>query len=154
MTEVFRYLLDTLHPKKRRTSNPATVWDIESEQEEHSLSLSQHSSPSQSDQEQTPESITGSKGFNLFKCLNQVPNNSQLNSIPSNHHVSRNMIPRTPQDHLFPSKHQDNEKSEQLVNVVHAGQQGTQYPTMELKPGEAESSIHNLVKYINVFKIS
>ncbi|KAI0528912.1 hypothetical protein KFK09_001456 [Dendrobium nobile] len=42
---------DNLRTKRRRV-NDSKVLDIESEQEEHSLSLSQHSSPSQSDQEQ------------------------------------------------------------------------------------------------------
>lgn len=132
--------------------NPATVCDIESEQEEHSLSLSQHSSPSQSDQEQTPvrkaaESITGSQGFNLFKRLNQVPNNSQPNGIASNQKDSRNMIQRTPQDHQFLREHQNNQKPEQHLNLDHAGRQGTQHPKVELKQMEAGSSIHNLVIY-------
>ncbi|XP_031266479.1 rab9 effector protein with kelch motifs-like isoform X1 [Pistacia vera] len=146
----FQFNSDTLHSKKRRTSNPAIVCDIESEQEEHSLSLSQHSSPSQSDQEQTPvrkapESITGSQGFSLFKRLSQVPNNSQPNSIASNQKDSRNMIQRTPQDHQFLREHQNNKKPEQHLNVVHAGRQGTQHPTVELKPLDAGSSIHNLI---------
>ena len=60
---VQNYLIDTLHPKRRTVSSK--VWEVESEQEEHSFSLSQHSSPSQSDQEQTPlkksaDSILGS----------------------------------------------------------------------------------------------
>ena len=60
---VQNYLVDTLHPKRRTASSK--VWEVESEQEEHSFSLSQHSSPSQSDQEQTPlkksaDSILGS----------------------------------------------------------------------------------------------
>ena len=60
---VQNYLVDTLHPKRRTASSKA--WEVESKQEEHSLSLSQHSSPSQSDQEQTPlkksaDSILGS----------------------------------------------------------------------------------------------
>ncbi|XP_020572871.1 rab9 effector protein with kelch motifs-like isoform X2 [Phalaenopsis equestris] len=42
---------DNLRAKRRRV-NDSKVFDIEAEQEEHSLSISQHSSPSQSDQEQ------------------------------------------------------------------------------------------------------
>ncbi|WOL11796.1 rab9 effector protein with kelch motifs-like isoform X1 [Canna indica] len=42
---------DSMHAKRRKTTD-ARIVEIESEQEEHSLSLSQHSSPSQSDQEQ------------------------------------------------------------------------------------------------------
>ncbi|GFS30706.1 hypothetical protein Acr_00g0013470 [Actinidia rufa] len=45
---------DALHTKRKKMSNSKTC-EIESEPEEHSLSLSQHSSPSQSDQEQAPE---------------------------------------------------------------------------------------------------
>lgn len=45
---------DSFHPKRRRTNNNSKTFGVESEAEEHSLSLSQHSSPSQSDQEQTP----------------------------------------------------------------------------------------------------
>lgn len=48
-------LTDSFHPKRRKTNNNSKAFGVESaEAEEHSLSLSQHSSPSQSDQEQTP----------------------------------------------------------------------------------------------------
>ncbi|KAH9755561.1 hypothetical protein KPL71_015825 [Citrus sinensis] len=65
--QTFPLSSDTLQSKKRRAFNSTTVWEVESEQEEHSLSLSQHSSPSQSDHEQTPvpkvsESLAGSQG--------------------------------------------------------------------------------------------
>ncbi|ERN03111.1 rab9 effector protein with kelch motifs [Amborella trichopoda] len=43
---------DNMQAKRRKSSQQRLI-DIESEQEEHSHSLSQHSSPSQSDQEQT-----------------------------------------------------------------------------------------------------
>ena len=61
---VQNYLVDTLHSKRIRTAS-SKAWEVESEQEEHSLSLSQHSSPSQFDQEHTPfkksvDSILGS----------------------------------------------------------------------------------------------
>lgn len=50
--------------KRRKATGAAKVLEIDLEQEEHSLSLSQHSSPSQSDQEQNiqklPTSATGS----------------------------------------------------------------------------------------------
>ncbi|XP_050384358.1 uncharacterized protein LOC126800971 [Argentina anserina] len=71
---------DTLHPKRRRTTT-AGAREFKSEQEEHSLSMSQHSSSSHSDQElqQTPitnleESAPPSQGFHIFKQLNQSPN--------------------------------------------------------------------------------
>jgi len=60
------YLSDTLHPKRRRTAS-SKAWEVELEQEEHSLSLSQHSSPSQSDQEQTPLK----KPLKDFICLSE-----------------------------------------------------------------------------------
>ncbi|XP_042438308.1 acyl-CoA-binding domain-containing protein 5-like isoform X2 [Zingiber officinale] len=55
--------LEDMDAKRRKTTG-AKVLEIDLEQEEHSLSLSQHSSPSQSDQEQNiqklPTSATGS----------------------------------------------------------------------------------------------
>lgn len=51
----FFCLTDSFHRKRRKTNNNSKAFGVESaEAEEHSLSLSQHSSPSQSDQEQTP----------------------------------------------------------------------------------------------------
>ncbi|KAG6586212.1 Rab9 effector protein with kelch motifs, partial [Cucurbita argyrosperma subsp. sororia] len=74
-----RFMSETLHPKRRRTTNPK-VWEVKSEQEEHSMSLSQHSSPSQSDQEQTPvrkvsDSVTSSQGLQLLKHVNHSSTN-------------------------------------------------------------------------------
>ncbi|KAK3199402.1 hypothetical protein Dsin_022817 [Dipteronia sinensis] len=137
-----RFSSDTLLPKKRRTSGSTNVWEIESEQEEHSLSLSQHSSPSQSDQEQTPirkasEPITNSQGFHLFKQLNRTPNNFQPNSLASNQKESRNTIHKTPQDQLLLREHQHQhhlQKPEQYVHVAHVVRQGSQHPAPEMKP--------------------
>ncbi|XP_022965639.1 rab9 effector protein with kelch motifs-like [Cucurbita maxima] len=74
-----QFMSETLHPKRRRTTNPK-VWEVESEQEEHSMSLSQHSSPSQSDQEQTTvrkvsDSVTSSQGLQLLKHVNHSSTN-------------------------------------------------------------------------------
>ncbi|KAM0954505.1 putative kelch-type beta propeller [Dioscorea sansibarensis] len=74
-------LRDNLHTKRRKVGENK-VWEIESEQEEHSLSLSQHSSPSQSDQEQNTaqrmnESIAASRQFTHFKL-----NHSRERSTP------------------------------------------------------------------------
>ncbi|KAG6496067.1 hypothetical protein ZIOFF_043915 [Zingiber officinale] len=59
---------------KRRKSTDAKVLEVELEQEEHSLSLSQHSSPSQSDQEQNiqklPTAATDSLPPRLVTHLN------------------------------------------------------------------------------------
>ncbi|XP_021772399.1 rab9 effector protein with kelch motifs-like [Chenopodium quinoa] len=66
--------LDTTHTKRRRTMH-ANTWERETEQEEHSLSVSQNSSPSQSDQEQTtvqnPTSSTPIPQSFPFHSINQ-----------------------------------------------------------------------------------
>ncbi|MBA0710009.1 hypothetical protein Golax_025012, partial [Gossypium laxum] len=78
--------LGTQHPNGRY--NMCTIFGSHWNQEEHSLSLSQHSSPSQSDQEQAPPqkptNSTASHGLNLFKPLHHIPSNCQLNSVPNN----------------------------------------------------------------------
>ncbi|RZC59391.1 hypothetical protein C5167_006697 [Papaver somniferum] len=63
---------DAVHAKKRKTSDSKPC-EVESEQEEHSLSLSQHSSPSQSDQVQTPIKATPRPLCLLKQCF-QNPN--------------------------------------------------------------------------------
>ncbi|XP_020240459.1 acyl-CoA-binding domain-containing protein 4 isoform X2 [Cajanus cajan] len=87
--------------QKRRRIAVAKVWDVESEQEEHSLSLSQHSSPSQSDQELTPGqrtnvSVMDSQRYHWFKHINKSPSNSQLNNVLSNNTVLKNTTQRSP----------------------------------------------------------
>ena len=82
MTNFVNYLVDTLHPKRRTVSSKA--WEVELEQEGHSLLLSQHSSPSQSNQEQTPlkksaDSISGSDI--LHSMLTQIFYNLYANSL-------------------------------------------------------------------------
>lgn len=121
---------DARYTKRQRTASSKS-WDVESEQEEHSLSLSQHSSPSQSDQEQTPvrkaaDSMTAAQGFNLFKQLNQIPRDCQSNHL----HISR-----------------EQRKPEQCVPVVDTGRQGRPYPaTLEDKPKDGVS-VQNLVNF-------
>jgi len=92
------------------------VWDVESEQEEHSLSLSQHSSPSQSDQEQTPAqkanvSIMDSQRYHWFKQVNKSPSYCQLDNDSSNTTVMKNITQRS----VRPMKHQP--KQEQYVHI-------------------------------------
>ncbi|KAL2345613.1 hypothetical protein Fmac_006898 [Flemingia macrophylla] len=58
--------------QKRRRIAASKVWDVESEQEENFLSLSLHSSPYQSDQEQTPTEKTNT----LFPTTFQQDNDS------------------------------------------------------------------------------
>ncbi|KAK7397114.1 hypothetical protein VNO78_18281 [Psophocarpus tetragonolobus] len=90
--------------QKRRRIAAAKVWDVESEQEEKFLSLSLHSSPYQSDQEQT----TSQKTNALF------PNTCQRDN-DSNYKRTLKKIPfKTPQDLHF-LQHQL--KQEQFLDV-------------------------------------
>lgn len=149
----FSLFIDTSNPKRRRTSN-SKVWEIESEQEEHSLSLSQNSSPSQSDQEQVPAQkptdSSGSQGLNLFKQFHHIRSNCQPNNnnVPNNHQETRYMVHKPHQDLHVAREHQNLQKPEQYLHVVHTGRQGTQYPAVDQKHLEA-GPIHNLVKHLN-----
>ncbi|KAL9318711.1 hypothetical protein ACSQ67_015228 [Phaseolus vulgaris] len=102
--------------QKRKRIAVTKVWDVESEQEEHSLSLSQHSSPSQSDQEQTPAqkanvSIMDSQRYHWFKQVNKSPSYCQLDNDSSNTTVMKNITQRS----VRPMKHQP--KQEQYVHI-------------------------------------
>ncbi|ONI04263.1 hypothetical protein PRUPE_6G312400 [Prunus persica] len=136
----------TLHPKRRRTTS-TKAWDVESEQEEHSLSLSQHSSPSHSDQEQTPnprivDSAPGSQGFNLFKKQIQSPRNSQSPTALSNCKDLRNSVQKSPNLNLL-GDHQTEQKREQHPHVS-TGRPIMQYPVVEQKTYEAVP-VQNLI---------
>ncbi|KAK7344277.1 hypothetical protein VNO77_13714 [Canavalia gladiata] len=90
--------------QKRRRVGGAKVWDVETEQEEHSLSLSQHSSPSQSDQELTPgqkpnSSVIDSQRYHWFKQVNKIPSNCHLNNVSSNNTVFKNITQRSLLEH-------------------------------------------------------
>uniref|UniRef100_A0A9I9CIL9 Acyl-CoA-binding domain-containing protein 4 n=1 Tax=Cucumis melo TaxID=3656 RepID=A0A9I9CIL9_CUCME len=118
-----QFMSETLHPKRRRTMNPK-VWEVESEQEEHSLSLSQHSSPSQSDQEQTPvrkvsDSVTSSQGLRLLKHVNHS-STSEPHSISRTQPEFRNVVQTAAQQDLSYCGHQNPLKTEQqqLLHVV------------------------------------
>lgn len=118
-----QFMSETLHPKRRRTMNPK-VWEVESEQEEHSLSLSQHSSPSQSDQEQTPvrkvsDSVTSSQGLRLLKRVNHS-SISEPYTISRTQPEFRNVVQTTPQQDFSYFGHQNQLKTEQhqLLHVV------------------------------------
>ncbi|RDX79326.1 Rab9 effector protein with kelch motif, partial [Mucuna pruriens] len=102
--------------QKRRRIAVAKVWDVESEQEEHSLSLSQHSSPSQSDQEQTPGQkanvcVMDSQRHHWFKQINTSSSNCQLDNLSSNNTSLKNMTQRS----LHVMEHQP--KQEQYVHA-------------------------------------
>lgn len=146
INKFLNYLSDTLHPKRRRTAS-SKAWEVELEQEEHSLSLSQHSSPSQSDQEQTPlmkptDSISVSQGFHLFK---RIPSNCQSNnSLASKQKELRNMAQGTRQDVQFLGEHQNQPKLEKFLHFVPSGRQAAQYTAVEQKSLEG-GPVPNLV---------
>ncbi|XP_074327103.1 uncharacterized protein LOC141665036 isoform X2 [Apium graveolens] len=105
----FQLSSDTLHPKRKRTSNPM-IYEIESEPEEHSLSLSQHSSPSHSDRDQAPANKFTwlAKTPNLFPVVKQhtpVLNDSQSSEIHYNQLEPKSIIDGAPQDLLFLRKY-------------------------------------------------
>ncbi|XP_058083338.1 uncharacterized protein LOC131231228 isoform X2 [Magnolia sinica] len=120
---------------KRRKSVDHKVWAVESEQEEHSLSLSQHSSPTQSDQEQTQttvckpssaasDSIMVSLPFGLFKQQNQTSNQTE----------QWNSVGRSDQDfHFMGGEFQRQRKPEQRLHVVHSGRQQVQFAPSDQK---------------------
>ncbi|KAB5529148.1 hypothetical protein DKX38_019229 [Salix brachista] len=141
----FQFSSDTLHPKKKRPADLKAAWEADSEQEEHSLSLSQHSSPSQSDQEQFPahksvDSLASCQGFNFFRQLNKIPRNCRADDAASNQKKPRTIIERTPYS-LQISR--ENKRAEQYVHGG-LGRQGTPFPPMVHRPVEA-GSIQNLV---------
>ena len=109
------------------------VWDVDSEQEEHSLSLSQHSSPSQSDQEQTlgqkaNASVMDSRQRLVFKQINQIPTNCQHDNGSSNRRAMKDIPQGSPQNLHFlvhqPKQeqclhgHEDRKGSHHLVNTL------------------------------------
>lgn len=139
-----RYLADTLHHKKIRTTN-SKVWEIDLEQEEHSLSFSQHSSSSQSDQEQIPvqksvDSLTSCKGLDFFRHINKIPRNYQADDAASNQKQLRPVVRKTRHSLQISREHKRDEQ------YVHGrfGRQGTPVPAMERRPMES-GSIQNLV---------
>ncbi|XP_058000567.1 uncharacterized protein LOC110670526 isoform X2 [Hevea brasiliensis] len=146
--QAFWFSSDTQYPKRKRTVNSKS-WEVEPEQEEHSLSLSQHSSPSQSDQEQTPvgkpaDFRAAAQGFNLFKSLNQIPRNCQpnVNDVASYQKEPGNTAQRIPYNLQIL---REQKKPEQCARVVHTGRQGMPYlSTLEEKPKDGGSA-QNLI---------
>ncbi|KAL5565900.1 hypothetical protein UlMin_029064 [Ulmus minor] len=132
---------DTLHPKRRRTTTSKSwiskAWDVESEQEEHSLSLSHSSSPSLSDQEQSAtqkpvDSATGkSQGFNLFKQLNETRSIGKSRSPSSKPKEFVSTVQRTNDLQVLGEC--------QSQPSVHIGRNGLQFQTVEQKLLETES---------------
>ncbi|KAF9681497.1 hypothetical protein SADUNF_Sadunf05G0007500 [Salix dunnii] len=144
LKQPFQFSSDNLHHKKRRTTN-SKVWEIDLEQEEHSLSFSQHSSSSQSDQEQIPvqksvDSLTSCKGLDFFRHINKIPRNYQADDGASNQKQLRPVVQRTRHSLQISGEHK---RAEQYVHA-RFGRQGTLVPAMERRPMESWS-IQNLV---------
>ncbi|KAJ6683240.1 hypothetical protein OIU74_021327 [Salix koriyanagi] len=116
-----RYLADTLHHKKRRTTN------------------------SKSDQEQIPvqksvDSLTSCKGLDFFRHINKIPRNYQADDAASNQKQLRPVVRKTRHSLQISREHKRDEQ------YVHGrfGRQGTPVPAMERRPMES-GSILNLV---------
>ncbi|XP_061371930.1 uncharacterized protein LOC133314464 [Gastrolobium bilobum] len=87
--------------QKRRRIAAAKVWNIESEQEQHFLSLSLNSSPYKSDKQTTPgqkanASVMNSQQYVEFKQINQIPTNCQHDNGSSNKRALKNIPQRNP----------------------------------------------------------
>lgn len=102
---------DPMHTKRRRMSNAKACELIESEPEEHSLSLSQHSSPSHSDQERT----VVKKPFNsvpqvlpLFKNQSKVLGNCK--KIPGTQSNPIMILGRNPEELNFIEEQSNHQK--------------------------------------------
>ncbi|KAH6805852.1 hypothetical protein C2S51_030683 [Perilla frutescens var. frutescens] len=118
----FRFGSGTLHPKRRRTSNSKFLED-NVEAIEHSTSLSQHSSPSQSDHEQTPmqkntgTSYPSSRVHMLFRQNVSSSNCYQLNNAPLNQTSSRHAISR-PFPDIYPSWEHPSQLKQEHKNMI------------------------------------
>lgn len=107
-----------LHPKRRRTSNSKFPEKNPEPEEQHSLSRSQQSSPSQSDHEQTPvkkntsSSYPSSRVHPLFRQNISSPSYYQPNNVPLNQTNSKHAISRTCRDIYLSSEHPNQIKQE------------------------------------------
>ncbi|KAL5068818.1 hypothetical protein RYX36_019705 [Vicia faba] len=131
------YQLDSgTSQQKRRRIAATKVWDVESEQEEHSLSLSQHSSPSQSDQEQTlgqkpNASVMDSQRYHRVKLVNKTSTTCQPGNLSGNKRFLKNCMQISQQD-LRVMDHQP--KQEQYLHVDENKKGTRQFQAVEPKP--------------------
>lgn len=84
------------------------IYEIESEPEEHSLTLSQHSSPSHSDQDQTPA--------NKVTWLAKTPQLFRVVEQHGNQFDPKNIINGAPQDLYFLGENLNQRKPEKNRN--------------------------------------
>lgn len=126
----FLRCLDNIHPKRRKTTD-ARMWEIESEQEEHSLSLSQHSSPSQSDQEQNTAHKLQTGATEPI-----LPSQQFIHHLKPRHQREKvNGIPRTTQGvKLTGEESARHPKPEQILRVIPPARQEVQFLTTDQKP--------------------
>uniref|UniRef100_A0A1D1YZC3 Rab9 effector protein with kelch motifs n=1 Tax=Anthurium amnicola TaxID=1678845 RepID=A0A1D1YZC3_9ARAE len=123
---------DNVHPKRRRTGGSRTRGH-ESEQEEHSLSLSQHSSPSLSDQEQA-NACKLTPVHSPFE-FHHVTNPCQPNNTRKNHLEFRNSPQKIPHGlHSTQCESPRQRKIEQFLHGVQHGREEVQFLTENLKP--------------------
>lgn len=137
----FRLSADILHPKRRKTIN-SRICEIESEPEEHSLSLSQHSSPSQSDQDQNhinraTSSVKAAQFFPFIKNQSPVSSNSPSDNVPGNQQNSRPMIHKAPQDLYVLGERMNNPNPLSCHRVVRKGRNEAPHVAVEEKSLEA-----------------
>ncbi|KAL1809487.1 hypothetical protein DCAR_0729036 [Daucus carota subsp. sativus] len=132
---------DTLHRKRRKSIN-SRICEIESEPEEHSLSLSQHSSPSQSDQDQNhvnraTSSVKASQLFPFIKNQSPVLSNTPSDHVPGNRQKSRTMINNPPQDLYVLGERMNHPNPLSFHRGVRNGRHEAPYVAAEVKSSEA-----------------
>ncbi|KAK6143847.1 hypothetical protein DH2020_024195 [Rehmannia glutinosa] len=121
-TRSLRFSSDMLHPKRRRTSN-STLPERKPEPDEHSLSPSQQSSPSQSDHEQIPakKNINGSypssRVHPLFRQKLATPSCYEQNNVPMYQTHPKHAISKTCPD-IYSSSEHPNQIKPQHRNVI------------------------------------
>lgn len=108
---------DPMHTKRRRMSNSKACEVIESEPEEHSLSLSQHSSPSHSDQERTLVKQPSNSAAPLFKNQNQISTSGK--QIPGTQSNPITILSRAPSDPQFVQERSDHRKNHHAARPDH-----------------------------------
>ncbi|KAI3717177.1 hypothetical protein L1987_68610 [Smallanthus sonchifolius] len=122
MKQLSPFCSDPMDMKRRRKLDSKACDVIESEPEEHSLSLSQHSSPSHSDQERTlikkPSNSTP-QVLPLFKNHDQI--SSSCKRIPGTQSNPIMIQSRTPHDPNFIQEQSNHHKQQQNGHATRPG---------------------------------
>lgn len=127
---------------------------MEAEAEEHSLSLSQHSSPSQSDQEQTPakkatDSIQGPQLIHLLQQQKLTRNSFHTNHLPLNQPSPKISLRASPDELRILGEHLKQPHNMHTINDVHT-QEARLMAAEEQKSLEA-GPFENLVCVLGFF---